>query len=172
MLLSILFVIQFSLRFFFVFSDCICIVLFCLLSFPFDGIKQRLKKRDIEQQASSPSPSLAAAVATATVSPATIPITAAVWIDDRRAKEVIDIDDNIPFKENNASTNDISYFRTMRLNSTTTQANGIEKPVGKFMFKSMSLKTETIVLLSMFGICTIIYSSKYYCIDVKCNQKE
>ncbi|XP_031621838.1 adenylate cyclase type 6 [Contarinia nasturtii] len=103
----------------------------------------RLTKRDIEKQASA---------AASTTTPVT-------WIDDR-AKEVIDIDDNIPFRANNTSTNDISHIRTMRLNGTTMQPNGIhsEKPFGMLMFKSMSLKTETIVLLSMFGICTIIYS--------------
>lgn len=104
--------------------------------------QQRLTKRDIEQQASQ------------------------AWINDR-AKEVIDIDDNIPFSANNASTNDSTTHtvRTATSNATTTPKTTspphINVPVGKFVFESTSLKTETIVLLLMFGICTIIYSSKY-----------
>lgn len=110
--------------------------------FPFSGYApnaknkiQRLVKRDMEEQVSSER------------------------IDDR-AKEMIDIDDNIPFSVNNASTNDSTHIVPVILN-TTTLPDQIE-PVGKFMFTSTSLKTETIVLLLMFGICTIIYSGKYW----------
>lgn len=78
---------------------------------------------------------------------------------------MIDIDDNIPFRANNASTNDSSNsthtgIRTAVTPNATTPPHRIE-PVGKFMFESTSVKTETIVLLLMFGICTIIYSGKY-----------
>ncbi|XP_055297190.1 adenylate cyclase type 6 isoform X2 [Sitodiplosis mosellana] len=95
----------------------------------------RLMKRDIEQQAST-----------------------SAWINDR-AKEVIDIDDNIPFRANNASINDSTTHavRTAIQPNATTPPYGVE-PVGKFMFETTLLKTETIVLLLMFGICTIIYS--------------
>lgn len=72
---------------------------------------------------------------------------------------MIDVDDNIPFGENNMSTNGSFNIGTVSLNATI-QPDRIE-PVGKFVFNSASLKTETIVLLLMFGICTIIYSGKY-----------
>lgn len=70
-----------------------------------------------------------------------------------RAKGVIGIDDDIPFRVNNASTNDSSHTA----NAISEQI----KPVGTFRFESTSLTTGTIVLLLMFGICTIIYSGEY-----------
>lgn len=94
------------------------------------------------------------------------------WINDR-AKDVIDIDDNIPFIANNASTNSSSHVSMVTLNASTTttttatvvattNTNATFAMVdGQFLFESTSLKTETIVLLLMFGICTIIYGSKY-----------
>lgn len=89
---------------------------------------------------------------------------------------MIGIDDNIPFRANNATTNDSSHFGTVNSNATTattttkaaiTPSDAIRVIGGKFIFGSTSLKTETIVLLLMFGICTIIYSSKYHYFDVE-----
>lgn len=103
----------------------------------------RLKKREIEQQASTE------------------------WMNGR-ARDVIDIDDNIPFRANNDSTNSTTHVGTVTLNAsstTTTTATAADLNDGRFRFESTSLKTETIVLLFMFGICTIIYCSKYIIIS-------
>lgn len=85
------------------------------------------------------------------------------WINDRAKADVIDIDDNIPFRTNNDRTNNSSQAGTVTINASTTTPTNMND--GRFLFESTSLKTETIVLLLMFGICTIIYSSKYIIIS-------
>lgn len=116
-------------------SFCVFAMLLCI------NRSLNLKKREIEQQASTE------------------------WMNDR-AKDVIDIDDNIPFSVNNDSTNSSSYVGTDTMNAssstTTTATAAADMNDGRFLFESTSLKTETIVLLLMFGMCTIIYCSKYF----------
>lgn len=79
-----------------------------------------------------------------------------------------DIDDSSLLDAINSSTNGNAFPHKTSTMNATIQLNGTQ-PIGNISINSIykkSLNAETIVFLLIFGICTIIYSSKYklcYC---------